>query len=275
MPNPVWVIDPTTALNRIGKYGPKKQAIEQKFQINNETESFEFTASDFIKYFEVLVSDQSTGGVRLYIANLMGPQNGSGNVDESDVKSKNKLAIVASSTKIKTVEESKEKAPDLENWYYFIFRDRNNKTVMRIVNSNPYDRQRMDRWKKSYLNPGGKREFLAANFHVAETKSIWYSLDIFKTGNTNIPGMIDFIKSNDLAKVIIHLASRSESEEFSNQLDIVFQLINKNSKSYFTRLNSDDILKNVNKLKITDAVIMKILNTYGDTGIPCPPRICN
>lgn len=143
---------------------------------------------------------------------------------------------------------------------------------MRIVGTSSDEILRRKRWKESYLAGAAKHEHLVKEFKVYETRSIWYNLPIFKSNDPSLPGMIEFINTNNISKVIMHIASRSLDEPYPNQLDIVYEL-NDGTNQYYTRLNIDDINKSLHGLN--DKVRLAITTTYGDTGIPCPPRICN
>lgn len=279
MSNPIWVIPESLAKNRIGKFSLKKAALETEFNITNETVSFNFTQSQFSSLIGAILSTKNIGGIRIYFANIAAPQTGTGRTEELGPNSKNKLALIIVPTGEKQDQNNTETASDLMENIFFIFRNSNNRTTIRMADVTATDdKERIHRWKHNYQ--ANKKTLIESifNLRVGETKSIWYSIPIFRTRNQTLPGILDFVEypKNNIDGVRVHFASRKPGEEFSNQLDIVFELIDSNEKPYYTCLYSNDIRENLKKMSsITSEEEAKISSTYGDTGIPCPPRICN
>ena len=130
-----------------------------------------------------------------------------------------------------------------------------------------------------FLNKCAYEDEDLSEFH--ETKSIWYSKNVFISQNSACKdGIVDYITDKKITTLEIHFAAHKSIEVYQHQLDLVF-VFYKNIReggvpTYFS-FSYSDIANAFEKSrnKNNSALLDQQLTTYTDTGTPCPPKVCN
>lgn len=278
-----WIIDKQTAIKRIENFSSnKKKYLDPLTDNGHEILSFQFSREEFLDTFNTVISTKNAAGLRFIFAGFSKPVLSKPERVEMDKETARKMTLIVLPTeKLIGPSESRSSSTKLilENMYYIYLKKDAKGLISEFKKVNiTKEKEKIERWIAFYQHRKLPVLELAGKLSKAdfeETKSLWYSSSIFRNA-AETPGMLDYIDGNtEISSIIIHLTAQRDTDDNPFQLDLVFELFTNQEKSEFTRLSSFDIKENLKLSGFTEPEKDLIASTYGDTGIPCPPRICN